>query len=68
MLRFPSMAGKRDDDAVVTMVKHDEYRSLDLAALKAALRTPVVVDGRRVFEAEVSRGAGLRTNEVGIGK
>jgi UDP-N-acetyl-D-mannosaminuronic acid dehydrogenase len=36
-------------DATVVMVAHEAYRALDLDALKAALRTPVLVDGRRVF-------------------
>jgi len=36
-------------DAVVVMVKHSEYKALDLSALKAVLRTPVLVDGRRAF-------------------
>jgi len=35
-------------DAVVVMVRHDEYRQLDWDSLKALLRHPVVVDGRRV--------------------
>jgi hypothetical protein len=34
-------------------------QQLDLGALKDALRTPVVVDGRRVFDAEEARGAGF---------
>ncbi|MBN2002496.1 MAG: nucleotide sugar dehydrogenase [Anaerolineae bacterium] len=36
-------------DAAVAMVKHSDYKALDLAALKAVLRAPVLVDGRRVF-------------------
>lgn len=42
-------------DAAVVMVKHDVYEQLDLGALKDALRTPVVVDGRQVFEVEDDR-------------
>ena len=45
-------------DAAVVMVKHDVYEQLDLGALKDALRTPVVVDGRwQVFEVEDARPA-----------
>ena len=36
-------------DAVVVMVKHSEYRTLNLEVLKTALRVPLLVDGRRVF-------------------
>jgi UDP-N-acetyl-D-mannosaminuronic acid dehydrogenase len=37
-------------DALVVMVAHDEYRTLNLASLKKVLKTPVIVDGRQVFE------------------
>lgn len=36
-------------DAAVVMVAHAPYKTLDLAALQAALRRPVLVDGRNVF-------------------
>jgi UDP-N-acetyl-D-mannosaminuronic acid dehydrogenase len=52
-------------DATVVMVKHDVYQTLDLGALKDALRTPVVVDGRWVFDAEEARAAGLIYRVVG---
>ena len=38
----------RGCDAVVVMVAHDEYRQLNWDSLKAFLRHPVLVDGRRV--------------------
>ncbi len=50
-------------DAVVAMVKHGEYQSLDLGALQSALRVPVLVDGRRVF----APGAGWIYRGVGEG-
>jgi UDP-N-acetyl-D-mannosaminuronic acid dehydrogenase len=36
-------------DAVVVMVGHTDYKTLDLAALKTVLRAPILVDGRRVL-------------------
>ena len=53
-------------DAAVVMVAHGAYRALDLAALKAALRTPVLVDGRHVFDATRARAAGLVYRCVGV--
>jgi len=38
----------RGCDAVVVMVRHDEYCRLDWSGIKALLRHPVLVDGRRV--------------------
>ena len=56
----------RGCDAAVVMVAHGAYRALDLAALKAALRTPVLVDGRHVFDATRARAAGLVYRCVGV--
>ena len=50
------------------MVKHDGYQPLDLGALKAALRAPVMVDGRRVFNAKEARAAGMVYKVVGKGE
>ena len=50
-------------DGVVVMVAHNVYRELDIDALKAAMRTPVLVDGRRVFDRVagwVFRGVGRK--------
>lgn len=51
----------RGCDAVIVMVAHSQYRSLELAALK----TPILVDGRRVFDAVKARAAGLDYRGVG---
>jgi UDP-N-acetyl-D-mannosaminuronic acid dehydrogenase len=50
-------------DAIVVMVKHGEYRSLNLGALKTALRIPILVAGRRVF----SRTTGWIYRGIGEG-
>lgn len=57
----------RGSDAAVLMVAHDEYRALPLPRLAATLRTPLLVDGRRVFAAQAARDAGLIFRGVGIG-
>jgi UDP-N-acetyl-D-mannosaminuronic acid dehydrogenase len=51
----------RGADCLVVMVRHDEYLHLDLAQVKALLRTPVLVDGRNVWasaEGFIYRGVG----------
>ncbi len=58
----------RGCDAAVFMVAHQEYRSLSPADLKAVLRLPVVVDGRRLFAADAARAAGLIYRGVGQGQ
>lgn len=54
-------------DAVVLMVAHSEYRTLDLARLKSVLRLPVLVDGRHVFSAAQADAVGLTYRGVGQG-
>jgi UDP-N-acetyl-D-mannosaminuronic acid dehydrogenase len=54
-------------DAAVLMVAHRAYRSLDLNTLCAALRTPLLVDGRHVFDARRAGEAGLVYRGVGQG-
>jgi UDP-N-acetyl-D-mannosaminuronic acid dehydrogenase len=53
-------------DAAIVMVAHRAYRGLDLAALRAVLRTPILIDGRHVIAAEQARAAGL--NYYGLGQ
>ncbi len=55
-------------DAAVIMVRHDAYRALPLTDLKAWLRLPVLVDGRRVFEPEAARNAKFIFRGLGRGQ
>jgi UDP-N-acetyl-D-mannosaminuronic acid dehydrogenase len=52
-------------DCVVLMVAHEEYRALDLADLQAWLATPVLIDGRNVFDKEKARSLGFFYAGVG---
>lgn len=54
-------------DAVIVMVRHDAYLSLDPAVLKAKMAIPVLIDGRRVFDAVKVRGLGFDFSAVGLG-
>jgi len=64
----------RNCDAIVVMVKHDEYRDIELEQLKRWLvdsrqgMQPVLVDGRRVFDRTVAKDAGFVFRGVGVGK
>ncbi len=58
----------RGCDAAVLMVAHREYLALDLAALRAVMRTPVLVDGRRLFGPLQAAEAGLSYRAVGLGR
>jgi len=56
-----------DADAVVLVTEWDEFRCLDLPRLRAAMRTPVFVDGRNLFEPEQMRKAGFVYAGIGRG-
>ena len=55
-------------DAAVLMVKHNEYRDLDLGRLAGELRTPILIDGRNLFSATEVARAGLSYRGVGRGR
>jgi len=55
-------------DGIVLMVAHQAYRMLDLAALKAVLRTPILIDGRHVFDVAQAQAAGLVYRGLGQGR
>jgi UDP-N-acetyl-D-mannosaminuronic acid dehydrogenase len=57
----------KDADAAVIVTKHKQYFELDLAWLKDTMRTPVLIDGRNVFEAEKVQAAGFVYKAVGKG-
>jgi len=54
-------------DAVVVMVKHKNYQDLDLDILRGTLRTPLLIDGRRLFTPEQAYTSKLIYRGIGIG-
>ncbi len=52
-------------DALIIATAHDQYRTLDLASTAGKMRTPVLVDGRHVFERAAAEDAGFRYRGVG---
>ncbi len=52
-------------DAAVFLTDWDEFRGLDLAAMKDGLRFPIVIDGRNLFSLDAMRAAGLTYVSVG---
>ncbi len=54
-------------DAAVFMVKHQPYLALKLDTLRQALRTPLVIDGRGIFDPARMHEAGIQLISVGRG-
>lgn len=54
-----------DADALILVTKHKEYFDLDLPSLKNKMRTPVLVDGRNMYQKESCEKLGFIYKGVG---
>lgn len=60
----PYLAAK-DADALLILTDWQEYASLDLERLRSALKFPIIVDGRNLYEPETMRKYGFTYFSVG---
>ena len=58
----------KGSDCLVLVTAHNEYNSLDLDEVKNLMRTPVIVDGRKVFDKEECIRRGIIFRGIGRGK
>jgi UDPglucose 6-dehydrogenase len=63
-----SYAAATGADALVIVTDWNEYRFPDFARIKAALRAPVLIDGRNLYDPEKLRGLGFVYRSVGRGR
>jgi UDPglucose 6-dehydrogenase len=54
-------------DALVIVTDWNEYRHPDFGRIKQALRTPVIVDGRNLYDRRKMQGLGFRYASIGRG-
>jgi UDPglucose 6-dehydrogenase len=52
-------------DGLLIVTEWKEFRSPDFDAIRAALRQPVVVDGRNMYPPELPRAAGIEYHSIG---
>ena len=62
---IPRWKQAKDADALLVLTDWDEFRSLDLAALRKALHYPIVIDGRNLFSPEAMAEHGFIYTSVG---
>jgi UDPglucose 6-dehydrogenase len=55
----------RDCDALIVATEWDEFRNLDMRAVKALLKKPLVVDGRNIYSPEEMRKLGFTYLSIG---
>jgi len=60
-----SMEALQDADALVIVTEWKEFKSPDLPAIKATLKSPVIFDGRNLYEPQWVRGMGLEYFAIG---
>lgn len=56
----------RNRDAVLVVTGHREYKGLSLERVRTLMRSPIIVDGRNVFDYREARGKGFTFKGVGI--
>jgi UDPglucose 6-dehydrogenase len=52
-------------DAIVVVTEWDEFRRLDMARIKASMRTAVIVDGRNIYDPQTMRSLGFEYRGIG---
>ena len=52
-------------DAIMIITEWNEFKQLDLAKLKDLLKTPVVYDGRNIYDPALMRGLGFTYRAIG---
>lgn len=57
----------RNRDCLVVMTRHEDYVNLQLDWLKSLLATPIIVDGRNIFNPDDCENAGFTYRGVGVG-
>ena len=54
-----------DADALVIVTEWKEFRSPDFEAIKAALKNPLIFDGRNLYDPKFVRGCGIEYFAIG---
>lgn len=55
-------------DVLVIVTDHDEFKNLDLSKIKQTMRTPIIIDTRRIFSRALVEGLGIKYLSVGYTK
>jgi UDP-N-acetyl-D-mannosaminuronic acid dehydrogenase len=57
----------KDSDCLALVTKHTEYRNINLEWLRETMNTPIIVDGRNVFNKTEAREHSFTFKGIGIG-
>lgn len=56
-----------DSDVLIFVTNHKEYHDIDLEELKSIVKTPIIIDGRNIFNKKQVEEAGFIYRKVGEG-
>ena len=56
----------QDSDALVVLTEWDEFKKLDFKKIKKNLKTPVIIDGRNIYNPALMRKQGFTYEGIGI--
>jgi len=56
-----------DSDVLVLLTDHEEFSNLDLTKIKSKMKTPIIVDTRRIFDNKKAEDLGITYTAVGYG-
>ena len=59
------MNAVRGSDALIIATEWKEFRSPDFSALKSALKTPIIFDGRNLYDPSYVSGLGIEYHAIG---
>lgn len=54
-------------DCIVVVTSHSEYKSIRLDWLKKNMATPIIIDGRNLFDSKECEKAGFSYRGIGVG-
>ncbi len=57
----------QDSDALVIITEWNEFKHLDLRGIKKAMRQPIIVDGRNIYDVETMKDLGFVYRGLGRG-
>ncbi len=57
----------QDCDALILMTEWNEFRALDLERIRASMKTPILFDGRNVYDPETMSAFGFQYRGFGRG-
>jgi len=55
----------QDADAVIVLTEWDEFKAMELGRIKKALKNPLIIDGRNIFDPVKMRKLGFRYISIG---